>query len=236
MQKGMIKMASKILVLDVEGMSGKRPYDVGFLVADKKGEVFETFSGAVLPCVWENLSVTFVTSQEKAKVMTHRNIEEILRSPDKYKWGTIEEVLSTLDNTLAKYNISEIWAYNCSFDRAMIYSLVGENRDKYPHIMGVEWCDIWTAIVMTRCLTKKFVSFCRKNGFVTEKGNIRTSAEVVFAYLTRNVTFEEEHTGLSDCRIEYKILLSAIKSKKKMNGRICQPWKLVKEFVEREGL
>lgn len=229
-------MSSKILVLDIEGMSGKRPYDVGFLVADRKGNIYETFSCAVLPCVWENLSVTFVTSQEKAKEMTHKNIEEILSSPDKYQWLTIEQTLAKLENTLQKYNIDEIWAYNCTFDKGGIANLVGADFDKYPKLSKVHWCDIWSAIVMTRCLTRKFVKYCRKFGFVTEKGNIKTSAEVVFAYLTKDNSFEEEHTGLSDCRIEYLILLTAYKSHKKIIKNISQPWKLVKDFVEREGL
>lgn len=229
-------MSSKILVLDVEGMSGKRPYDVGFIVADKKGNVIEKFSCACLPCIWENLSVTFVTSQEKAKVMTHRNVKEILERPDKYQWLTIEQVLYLLNSTIAKYGISEIWAYNCTFDKSEITSLIGEDIDKYPYLTNVEWKDIWTAVVMTRCLTKKYVRFCRKNGFVTDKGNIKTSAEVVYAYLTNDEYFEEEHTGCADCLIEYDLLMCAYKSKKKMSGVICQPWKLVKEFVEREGL
>lgn len=228
-------MAKKIIVLDVEGMSGKKPYDIGFLIADKKGNVIETFSFACMPAIWENLSVTFVTSQEKVKVMTHRNIEEILRSPEKYKWSTIEEILLTLNNAIARYDVSEIWAYNCTFDKTAIDKLISNIND-YPFLAKVKWCDIWTAIVMTRCLTKKYINFCRKNAFVTEKGNIKTSAEVVYAYLTKDKYFEEEHTGLSDCKIEYLILLTAYKSKKRMSGEVRQPWKLVKDFVEREGL
>lgn len=226
----------KVLVLDVEGMSGKRPYDVGFVVADKKGNVYETFSLACLPCVWENLSTTFVTSQEKAKIMTHRNIQEILETPTKYQWLTIEEVLRTLDNVIAQYKISEVWAYNCTFDKGMIDKLLGDKTAEYPNICQVKWCDIWSAIVMTKCLTKKFVKYCRNNGYVTEKGNIKTSAEVVYGYLTKNNSFEEEHTGLSDCKIELEILAIAVKTKKKIISNIRQPWKLVKEFVEREGL
>lgn len=229
-------MSKKIMVLDVEGMSGKRPYDVGFLIADKQGKIYESYSLACLPAIWENLSTTFVTSQEKAKVMTHRNIKEILETPNKYQWLTIEQVLQILDRAIEKNQISEIWAYNCSFDRSMINKLLGEMSDIFPNIAKVIWCDIWTAVVMTRCLTKKYVKYCRKNGFVTDKGNIKTSAEVVYGYLINDNYFEEEHTGLADCKIELLLLLCAIKSKKKMSGNICQPWKLVKDFVEREGL
>lgn len=226
----------KILVLDVEGMSGKRPYDVGFIVADKKGAIYEEYSLACMPCVWENLSVTFVTSQEKAKVMTHKNIEEILRSPDKYRWYTIEQVLDTLEKVITRHKISEIWAYNCSFDKSAINRLLEGYEIKYPNLCKVDWLDIWSAIVMTRCCTKKYVKYCRKNDFVTDRGNIKTSAEVVYSYLIGERDFEEEHTGHADCLIEYQILMTAIKSKKKINGKISMPWKMVKNFVEENGI
>lgn len=229
-------MSKKILILDIEGMSGKRPYNIGCIVADKEGNIYEEVSLACMPTIWENLSVTFVTSQERAKVMTHKNIEEILEKPDKYQWLTIEQCLNVLENLIAKYNISETWAYNCSFDKAGITLLMGDMLDKYPMLAKVKWFDIWSAIIMTRCLTRKYVRYCRKHGFVTEKGNIKTSAETVYAYLTKDEYFEEEHTGLADCHIEYYILLTAYKSHKKMRGDISQPWKLVKDFVEREGL
>lgn len=226
----------KIIVLDVEGTSGKRPYDIGFIVCDKQGNIYETFSLACMPCIWENLSTTFCTAQEKARKMTHRNIQEILETPTKYQWLTIEEILKILDNAIARHKISELWAYNCTFDKSMITKLIGDKANEYPNICQVSWCDIWSAIVMTKCLTKKFVRYCRNNGFTTEKGNIRTSAEVVYGYLTKDEYFEEEHTGLSDCRIELDILTRAVKTKKKIIPNINQPWKLVKDFVEREGL
>jgi hypothetical protein len=226
----------KIIVLDVEGMSGKRPYDIGFIVCDKHGNIYETFSLACMPCIWENLSTTFVTSQEKAKVMTHRNIREILETPTKYQWLTVDEVLRNLNNAIVRHNISEIWAYNCTFDKGMITALIGDKTSEYPNICQIKWCDIWSAIIMTKCLTRKFVRYCREHGFVTDKGNIQTSAEVVYGYLTKNNSFEEEHTGLSDCRIELDILARAVKTKKKIIPDIRQPWKLVKNFVEEQGL
>lgn len=230
-------MSKKIMVLDVEGNSGLRPYDIGFIIADKKGEIFDRVSMAVLPAIWENINAAVKRNIENVRTMTHRNIQEILSTPTKYKWYTVEQAIYTIEEYLTKYNVSEIWAYNCQFDKSMIANLLTEDlRATCPKLCKASWLDIWTAIVTTRCLTRNYVKYCKTNNFVTEKGNIKTSAEVVYAYLTKNNSFVEEHTGLADCEIEYKILLSAIKTKKKLNGRICAPWKLVKDFAEREGL
>ena len=226
-------MFKRIIVLDVEGMSGKRPYNVGYIVADLKGNICAERSFACLPCVWENLSVSMHSAQEKAKAMTHKNIREILETPDKYNWVTIEEVRNALIRDIIEYKVSEIWAYNCSFDKGMMTRLF---EDNILEELGITWLDIWSAIVMTKCLTRKYVKFCKSNGFITPSGNCMTSAEVVYAYLTDNVNFEEEHTGLSDCKLEYKLLLTAKNTKKKIDGTYPQPWRLVKKFCEVNGL
>lgn len=226
-------MAKTIIVLDVEGMSGKRPYDIGYIIADFKGNVFVERSFACLPCVWENLSNSMKTALDNVREMTHRNIKEILEKPDKYNWSTIEEIRTALIDDVLKYKVSEIWAYNCSFDKSMMTHLFDD--DTLTKI-NCDWLDIWSAIVVTKCLTKKYVKFCKENGFLTEKGNCKTSAEVVYAYLTKNIDFCEEHTGLNDAKIEYEILLMAKKTKKKIDGTLANPWKLVKKFCEVNGL
>ena len=64
-----------------------------------------------------------------------------------------------------------------------------------------------------------------------------TKAEIVYKYLFNDLTFEEEHTGLSDCKIEYKILLKAIHSGKKIDRKEkCPAWRIFKTFCEMEGI
>ena len=220
-------MSKNIIVLDVEGMLGKRPYNIGFLVADFKGHIYEEYSFAIMPAIWENLETAIKTVQVVPKEMTHKNIQEILQNNTKYQWATIEDFTTKINEVIAKYNVKEIWAYNCLFDKTAVSKLCD---------LDVIWLDIWSAIVMTKCLTRKYVKFCKKHGFITEKGNCKTSAEVVYAYLTNNKNFKEEHTGLSDCHIEYEILLTAKKTKKKIDGTLTQPWKLVKQFCEMNDL
>lgn len=222
-------MSKKIIILDVEGMQTARPYNVGYMVADNKGKVYKKESFAILPCIWENLQNCL-----PAKEMTHKNIQEILANPVKYNWTMPEEVMDSLVKDVKAFNVKQIWAYNVTFDRGSMKRLYG---DKFHELADrVEFLDIWTAIVVTRLCTKKYVKFCRENGFVSEKGNCRTSAEVVWKYLSKNVDFEEEHTGLADCEIEYQIYLTAKNSKKKMDGKTKNPWRLVKEFCEKNGI
>ena len=59
-----------------------------------------------------------------------------------------------------------------------------------------------------------------------------TKAEIVYRYLFNDLTFIEEHTGLADCKIEYKILLKAFKTHKKINYKPCQAWYELKKFCK----
>ena len=69
-----IKQGKPFIVLDVEGASNCRPYNIGYIIGDKYGNIYEKRSIAILPCIWENLQ----NSNAFTKHMTHKNIKEIL--------------------------------------------------------------------------------------------------------------------------------------------------------------
>ena len=75
----------------------------------------------------------------------------------------------------------------------------------------------------TICDSSNYVRWCIENGFISEKGNISCSAEAVYSYLTQNSEFEEDHTALSDCEIEAKILQAVFDRKQKLETRYCSP-------------
>ena len=85
-------------------------------------------------------------------------------------------------------------------------------------------------------MSKSYIEFCKGHGFMTEKGNVQTKAEVVYKYLTNNLDFEEEHTGLADVLIEYRILLTALKAHKKIDWKPCPAWKLLKTYADEKGI
>ena len=234
MQNGK-KIGKAFMVLDVEGMSVCRPYNIGYLICDKFENIFLERSFAVLPCIWENLQNCL-----QAREMTHKNIEEILSDIEnttkrKYVYNSVEEVKKLILSDCIKYHIKEIWAYNCAFDRGSLKRLFADDWEMLDNL--VTFYDIIPAIVHTTLLSKKYVKWCNENKFITKKGNVMTKAEIVYKYLTGNNNFVEEHTGLNDCRIEYYILLTAINSGKKINRNEKRPaWKVFKEFCAVEGI
>ena len=66
------------------------------------------------------------------------------------------------------------------------------------------------------CKSRNYLRYCAKRHFLTDSGNPKSSAEIVYRYLSSNDDFIEEHTALSDCEIEADILLAAIARKKRL--------------------
>lgn len=225
----------KFIVLDVEGMSSQRPYNIGYVIADKKGNIYQKRNFAILSCVWENLKNCF-----HAEEMTHKNIEEILSDTEKqaserkYQFFTIEQVKRILLKDITENNIKEIWAYNCAFDKSALKRFFGNDFEILNNL--VTFYDIIPSILYTKLLNKKYVKWCDKNGYITQKGNVQVKAEIVYRFLTNCEDFEEEHTGLADVLIEYQILLCAMNTKKKYKHKNIQAWMVLKKFCEEKNI
>lgn len=228
--------AEKFMVLDVEGMQNKRPYNIGYIVADRYGRIYKKHSFAFPACIWENIAESLRIGQ--AVEMTKKNIQEILRDADKphhkrkYKAVTTEQFVYQFFKEIHKYKINRIFAYNCAFDKKSIALLIG--ADAFAEL-PCEFCDIITGLLPRFC-TKPYISFCINNGFLSPTGIAQYKAETAYKYFFGDLTFEEEHTGLEDALIEYKLLLICFKSHKKLNFSPTCAWKKIKQAMQDKGL
>jgi hypothetical protein len=228
----------KFIVLDCEGLSGKIPYNIGFIIADRYGKIYKKYSFA-LP---ENIMVNIMQSAktQQAITMTAGNVQEILqdfsksRRKRKYKCVSNNWLIYFLLKTINKYKIKKIYAYNVSFDKTCLKHLFNEKFEELQNL--VEFIDIVPIILHTKLLTEKYVNFCIKNEFFTATGKISTKAENVYRYLFNDITFEEEHTGLNDVLIEYAILLKAFETHKKIVYKPCQAWNVLEKFCKEKGI
>jgi hypothetical protein len=67
---------------------------------------------------------------------------------------------------------------------------------------------------------KRFLKFAKKNNLQSASGNVSTSAETAFKYLSNDISFEENHTGLEDVTIETAILAKCYAQHKKLDTSI----------------
>jgi DNA polymerase III epsilon subunit-like protein len=212
-------MAKKYyMVLDTETVVDARvPYDVAWVVVDRKGKVHSRFNGLVAEILhnetlrylvrkdsFAKRKASFYLDDEPAQIMPFRTIAQT--------------ALQTI-----RYYDAIVVAYNAAFDVKVLDNYSQVLRDMPFFDPATEIWDLSNMALNTICDSSNYVRWCIDSGFITEKGNISCSAEAVYSYLTENATFEEDHTALSDCEIEAKILQAVFDRKQKLETAYCSP-------------
>ena len=136
----------------------------------------------------------------------------LLRDPATVLCYTEAEAKEIFSAWLAENNDSCACAHNSGFDFNKTF--VSE------WVEGMEFIDTWQAFFETIGKYRKYNKFCCENGFVTKTGNIQMTAEVCYRFLSGDVSFEEEHTALSDCEIEAEILRAVWATHRKFERNI----------------
>ena len=122
---------------------------------------------------------------------------------------------------MEKYDTNIVCAYNTGFDKRCgnnteAFATAGKYKYLFPY--GTEFWDAWLMAKDTICQMASYRKFCEENGFMTKHKTPRpqTKAETVYAFITQNPDFQEEHQGLDDVRIEVAIMAACIRKHKKM--------------------
>ena len=224
-----------IIVLDVEttnnqiGVKGAPNdglvYDLGFTVADKQGNVYAKRSFAIKEIFdWKELMNTAYYKNKLPKYY-----EKIRKG--EMKKVSIWEARKSIKSAMEYFNITEVYAFNANFDYTTL-----NNTVRYLSGSACRWffkyetkiCDIWHIACQTLGLQKTFQWENVRNA----NGNLITNAERMYAYLSQDFDFEEEHTGLADALIETQILARCFKTHKSIDksiNRAC--WRIPQQAV-----
>ena len=204
-----------MLILDTEtanSLEDTLPYDIGFTVIDKKGNIYEEHSFAISEIFdWTEL---MSTAYYKAKLPKYY---------EKLKQGTMQKasiwtIRKLIFELLEKYNINEVYAYNASFDIKALNNLVRYltgSACRYFFKYGIQICDIWHIACQVLGTQKTF----QWDNVRNKNNNLITNAERMYSYC-EDIDFKEDHTGLEDARVEAQILARCLRSHKKINKNI----------------
>ena len=209
------------LVLDVETANSTNDplvYDLGFAVCDRKGNIYEAESYVVSDIFYKETELMQTAYYHEKLPKYYEGIKE-----KAFKVINFYTAKKRIADLIEQYNIKAVCAYNASFDtKALNTTQRYLTNSKYRYFLpyGTEIYCIWHMACQVICTQKRYIKFCLDNGFVSENGNIKTSAETVFAYMTKNKKYEECHTGLQDVLIETQIMAKCFAQHKKMNKKI----------------
>lgn len=209
----------KILILDTEttnSLDDPLCYDVGFIVMDLNGTVYEQHSYVVADVFLDKDLMASAYFADKIPQYWDdiREGRRVLR-----RYNTIRSILREV---CKKYNIHIVSAHNARFDnKSLNTTLRFLTSSKYRFFLpyGVEW---WDTLKMARkCFPcEEYDTFCYENGYLTKRGCKRYTAEILYRYLTGDLEFEESHTGLEDVMIEKDIFLHCVQCDPSIDGRL----------------
>lgn len=210
-------------------------YDFGYVVVDHKGNVIAERS-FIVSDVFYGYSDAMNSAYYANKLpLYHAGIIS-----GEWEVASLKAIRDQLIQDCNDFNVTTMWAYNATFDKIALnhtIKVLSNGFAKYFIPYGVKVRDIWR-YAMTSGLTtsKKYVKWCYETGHITKSGNPQTSAECVYRYITGNEDFNEDHTALSDSKIELAILKKVQKRKKKMPTKCGNGWKGASDTAKAMGL
>lgn len=202
-----------ILLLDVETANDTTDalvYDVSGMLIDCYGNVYEQFAFVIRDI--------FCDERELMKIAYYGDkIPEYVQDIQKGKRVLVDfyQAWNYINRLMKCYDCKTVAAYNCHFDRnALNTTLRYLTKSKYRWFFpyGTEFVCIWNMACNTICLQSDYKTFAETNYYISNKGkNYKTSAETVYSFLKQDPSFQEEHKGLEDVKIEKEILLECFK-------------------------
>lgn len=210
-----------VLVIDTEttnSIDQPMPYDVGYAIVDTEtGEILTEKSFIVAEIFLDKELMNSAYFAEKIPKYWEdlKNGKRIMKS--------ICNIRKAIRADMKKYNVSRVGAYNMGFD-----SRATRNDIRYISGSSIKWffpynteffC-IWNMACSVILNRPSYIKFALENGFVSEAGNIQTSAECAYRYITKDTDFVESHTGLEDVLIEVAIMAYCYRQHKPFENSI----------------
>lgn len=197
--------------LDTETLQGiNNPmlaYNIAGIIYDLCGNIVATFNFLIAE-LFDQIRYDAYAKKNFAKYQQMINDGSVTIVP------TVDDALALIDKLLTFYDVKEVCAYNANFD--LVRGACSVLMEKRVIV------DTWLNALETICQKKAYHDFCAEHGFINKRSGVcKTSAETVYAFLTNNADYEEEHTAMEDSKIEMAIFLACRKMHKKMTKGHC---------------
>lgn len=213
---------SYYLVMDTEtanSLEDPMVYDVGGVITDKRGTIYHHFS-FVNRDVFYGMADIMVSSYYANKLPKYR---EQINSGERVL-ASFYEIRDYIHRLCSIFGVKAIIAHNARFDykacsTTQRYLTKSKYRFFFPY--GIE---IWDTLKMaqdTICKQKRYIKYCEENDYFTKqkKPQPRATAEILYRYITKNQTFDEDHTAHEDAEIEAQIFAHCMKQHKAMRKK-----------------
>lgn len=193
-------------------------YDIGWVVTDKRGKVYEKRSFITAEVFLDEQELMSSAYYAKKIPEYWEDIKNRSR-----KVTSLYNIRKQLLEDITNYNITQVFAHNMRFDYGALNNTerwITKSKYRYFFPYGTEICDTLKLARQLVAPMPTYKRFCEENGYLTQKGQVRLTAEILYRFISGVDDFEEEHKGLDDCMIEKEILAYCYRKHKKMNPRL----------------
>jgi hypothetical protein len=221
----MLQKKNVILTVDTECSGLSNPvYDIGWTIHDKTGKIVESFHALVREVFTDADEMT--RAYFAKKVFTDYAPMLDLQDIRLKNWS---EIVGIMRDHIKTHNVNILSAYNLGFDLRALKLTNKLFGDSAVIQTPVKLLDLWQFSCEVLLNTPTYKKMAKANGWISPAGNIRTSAEMAYRFISGNVKFIESHTALDDAIIETEIAEKCYRKKSKIPyGKInAQPWKIV---------
>ena len=197
-------------------------YDIGGAIHDKQGNIYHTFNYIIYD-IYVGERELMQTSYYAEKLPQY---EKALKA-NELKFKRFMTVYYYIHDLIKEYNIKAVIAHNMRFDRTALNNTLrhvtgGKKKWFFPYNT-----DLWCSLSMARQTIgqqKSYQSWTKENpDRLTQYGQPRLTAELLYQYISGDENFIEDHTALSDALIEIDITVQCIRQKKKMYRTYWKP-------------
>ena len=208
----------KYIILDTETTNDidcPLVYDFGFSVIDENGKAYASYSfvNADIFCDDEMMANAYFAEKIPQYWEDIKSGNRILKS-----FRSIER---TFRRVCREWNVDTFVAHNARFDYIALqttkrYITTSKERFFFPY--GSKFVDTLKLSREVFGQNETYRNFCVTNNYVTNYGQNRYTAEIIYRFLTNCNDFVEEHTGLADCMIEKEIFRYCLETVSAENG------------------
>jgi len=220
MEKKIDRRISYYAVFDTEtanGLDDPIMYDFGFAIVDKRGKVYDTRS-MIIREVFYGMRDLMKSAYYANKIPQYE--KDIANGQRKVV--SLYEAKKIFNDVCKEYNVKACIAHNARFDyRSTSKTQRYLTKSKYRFFLpyGVELWDTMKMANDTICKQVHYKEWCHDNGYLTKRGVVRKTAEILYRYISGEHDFSESHTGLEDVMIEKEIFAHCMRQHKPMRKK-----------------
>jgi hypothetical protein len=223
------------MVLDTETvMIDKKQiaFDIGYSIINSRGfteksvniivaDIFYYYKQSFIHDSYPGQNIQAKTKEYNA--MIQNNLISVM---------TFRDFIDTFSADIKKYKIDAPAAYNCTFDCTALSNTaellnitdnpfrVEITQDGKKTIKTYPFKDLYIPCKDLLKNNKQYIQWVTKYNFITDKGNIKFTAESVYSFLTKNPARVEKHLALSDVVEEAFIYHYLLTKKVKLDKKV----------------